>query len=108
MSDLIERLRRTYGAVECAPGHSYFGKSSLKNVNPDGPEAADEIERLRALLGRFAAHDDDARQNPLGGVSLGGLMDCRDNSGCVYQSQALADDLAAARAVQPSDDRKEA
>ena len=118
MSDLIERLRAqsdiaTDGVCSIVL-HELEEKgvtdlpSILQRMAIVMDEAADEIERLRGLLGRFVAHDEDARQNPLGGVSLGGLIDCRDNTGCVYQSQALADDLAAARSTQPTDDRKEA
>lgn len=59
--------------------------------------AVRERDAMRRLLGRFVEHDADARKNPIGGLSLGGLMDARDNTGVVYQSQALADDLAEAR-----------
>ena len=46
-SDIVERLRaESFGAD---------GKSYPHYINPDGPEAADEIERLRAEVAKFAA-----------------------------------------------------
>lgn len=46
MTDIVERLRGTW-----AWSHGRL-------VNPDGPEAADEIERLRSTLrGLIDAHD---------------------------------------------------
>ena len=63
MSDLIQRLRRTY-RKEYAPTGSMTG--SIANygrqfpllatevlINPDGPAAADEIERLTAEVQRL-------------------------------------------------------
>jgi hypothetical protein len=57
-----------------------------------------ELKEARGLIAGFVADEDDAVTNPLGGLSLGGLMDARDNSGCVYQSAALADRITQARA----------
>jgi hypothetical protein len=62
-------------------------------------EAAAALRDLTELLAGFVQDEDDARSNPLGGVSLGGLMDCRDNSGCVYQSADLAARIAKARVL---------
>lgn len=64
-------------------------------------QAAAALRDLTELLAGFVQDEDDARLNPLGGVSLGGLMDCRDNSGCVYQSAGLAARIAKARALTP-------
>lgn len=57
-----------------------------------------ELREARGLLQGFIDDEADAVTNPLGGLSLGGLMDARDNSGCVYQSAALADRIAQTRA----------
>jgi hypothetical protein len=56
-----------------------------------------EADGLREIIARFVEADGDAKANPMGGLSLGGLMDCRDNSGCVYQSAHLAETLALAQ-----------
>lgn len=57
-----------------------------------------ELKEARGLLQGFVDDEDDAVRNPLGGLSLGGLMDARDNSGCVYQSAALAERIVQTRA----------
>lgn len=62
-------------------------------------EDAAEIERLREMVRQFVDMHDDAVSNPAGGPSLGGLMDARDNDGAVYQSQALANLIFRARAM---------
>lgn len=76
-------------------------------IEGDGPtatllrEAADmiaELKEARGLLQGFVDDENDAVTNPLGGLSLGGLMDGRDNSGCVYQSAALEDRIIQTRA----------
>lgn len=91
----------TTEAIEEAMAGDYatsrFSKLEAAVVMPFIEAIARERDGLRALVERFVAHDADARENPLGGLSLGGLMDARDNSGVVYQSQALADDLTEAR-----------
>ena len=56
MSDLLERLRK----VECSYSQGWNPEGGIMtweitsnwHRNPDGPEAADEIERLRELLSR--------------------------------------------------------
>lgn len=62
-------------------------------------EAAMALRDLTELVAGFVQDEDDARSNPGGGVSLGGLMDCRDNAGCVYQSAGLAARITKARAL---------
>lgn len=59
MSDLIERLHK----VESAYG---VEGETVTNCfrNPDGPEAADEIERLRDALQRCAAYLDYSANCP--------------------------------------------
>ncbi|MFN3836734.1 MAG: hypothetical protein ACK4MI_03380 [Brevundimonas sp.] len=57
-----------------------------------------ELKEARGLLQGFVDDEDDAVTNPIGGLSLGGLMDARDNLGCVYQSEALAGHISQARA----------
>jgi hypothetical protein len=53
MADIVERLRHRY----LAPG------AELRN--PDGPEAADEIERLReALRAALLSHDIVEAEHP--------------------------------------------
>lgn len=63
----------------------------------DAAEAAACIREMVDLVSGFVQAEDDARSNPIGGLSLGGLMDCRDNSGCVYQSAHLAGLIEKAR-----------
>ena len=46
MSDIVERLREPNGKGVNALGHHPL-------INPDGPEAADEITRLRAEVERL-------------------------------------------------------
>lgn len=41
MSDIVERLRRT------KPRSAFYKDDGRELINPDGTEAADEIERLR-------------------------------------------------------------
>lgn len=62
-------------------------------------EAAACIREMVEIVAGFVSAEDDAKANPLGGVSLGGLMDGRDNSGCVYQSASLAALIERARAL---------
>lgn len=62
-------------------------------------EAAACIREMVEIVAGFVSTEDDAKANPLGGVSLGGLMDGRDNSGCVYQSASLAALIERARAL---------
>lgn len=54
MSDIVERLR--WGFLKKEDGSHY-------PVNPDGPEAADEIERLRDALRKIADGKRDADQS---------------------------------------------
>ena len=90
-SALIERLEgAANGVVSMKTDRGDYG---LLN------EAAAALRDLTELLAGFVQDEDDARSNPLGGVSLGGLMDCRDNSGCVYQSADLAARIAKARVL---------
>lgn len=44
MSDIVERLRQTKGSSNLWPDAEH----GRVLINPDGPEAANEIERLRA------------------------------------------------------------
>lgn len=56
--------------------------------------SAEENARLRAALNRILEMDDDATA-----AIKTGLLDCRDNHGNYYPSQALADALTEARAA---------
>lgn len=60
-------------------------------ATPPVPEGSGMLEESAGLLRRLLENEADAKNNPMGGLSLGGLMDCRDNNGCVYQSADLAD-----------------
>lgn len=62
-------------------------------------EAAACIREMVEIVAGFVSAEDDAKSNPMGGLSLGGLMDGRDNSGCVYQSASLAALIERARAL---------
>ena len=63
MSDLVERLR--WHSEDQATG-------KLRLTNPDGPEAADEIERLREALRMLIAACDAGRpfERGSGGMTL--------------------------------------
>jgi hypothetical protein len=74
----------------------YWWRVHLNRID----EAADEITRLNAE--NAEALDELARiigLNDECGMKYGGLADCIDNSGQPYQSQALANCLARARAI---------
>lgn len=85
-----------------------FGRAHVLGIGDAFAEIdakVSEIERLTAelkeavgLLRVFVEADDDAQRNPAGGLSLGSLMDARDNHGAVYQSAYLAGGLSVARA----------
>lgn len=89
------------------PGHSMCCRCvSCENANrnrdawfPGDPVTSDHrtpdplLEEAVGLLRRLLASEADAQANPTGGLSLGGLMDSRDNNGCVYQSADLEDIL---------------
>lgn len=51
--DLVERLLKVESGVQCSPGHPDFGGVTNWYRNPDGPEAAREILRLREEVGRW-------------------------------------------------------
>ena len=72
MTDIVERLR----AVECSTVRSPDNVTTNWYRNPDGPEAAKEIERLRDRLELYAVKGDGSR-----GILLGESCDgiaCRD------------------------------
>ena len=56
MTDIVERLRK----VESGPTR-HPGVATNWHRNPDGPEAADEIERLRARLAEAETQMKEAR-----------------------------------------------
>lgn len=68
---------------------------TILQAEPKAPDAAEVVDLLR----EFVRADDDAKVNPVGGLTIGGLADARDNTGCIYQSQQLADALTKARAM---------
>ena len=53
MSDIVERLRQTKGSSPQWPD----AKHGRVLINPDGPEAADEIDRLREALKEIVSRD---------------------------------------------------
>lgn len=91
-SSLIERL-------EAAKRSTMLGGETCFLPVPLVDEVAAALRDLTELLAGFVQDEDDARANPMGGLSLGGLMDCRDNAGCVYQSAGLAARIAKARVL---------
>lgn len=98
--DLIERLEAHVTVTPQGDGANRLYR------NPDGPAAAQalrslqaEVERMRGLVADFVRCEDDAKQNPAGGLTLGGLMDCRANTGEVYQSADLAEVILRARSA---------
>lgn len=60
MTDIVERLRAVDGNRPDS-----LGICTMWHRNPDGPEAADEIERLREALKKIASY-------PHGGVTVKG------------------------------------
>lgn len=90
MTDYVDII----GRLELAAPHAAtFSEKELL------AEAAACIREMVEIVAGFVSTEDDAKANPLGGVSLGGLMDGRDNSGCVYQSASLAALIERARAL---------
>lgn len=75
MSDLVERLRATY------PHQTDPISLQPKRRNPDGPEAAAEIERLRAALERV--------QNAPMVIEGGSVQWCRNVATKALARQAL-------------------
>jgi len=84
------------GRLEKASNNIGFGEWVTKAVLK---EAAACIREMVEIVAGFVSAEDDAKSNPMGGLSLGGLMDGRDNSGCVYQSSSLAALIERARAL---------
>ncbi len=59
--EIVEKLRATE-MRETGQVHGGIPITKLTQINPDGPEAADEIERLRnvvALLIEYEEHDEN-------------------------------------------------
>lgn len=56
MSEELEKRLRRHRPNYPPPG-AYF-EPTMVPVNPDGPEAADQLKRYREALGHIAAFDD--------------------------------------------------
>lgn len=97
MTDPMELVER----LETFEGSDALGDGDFSLLT----EAAACIREMVELVGRFIQAEDDAKSNPIGGVSLGALMDCRDNTGCVYQSAHLAGLIATARCTMETGTR---
>lgn len=90
MTDPMELVGRAEAAIPHVASYTHKGLIE---------ELAACIREMVEIVAGFVSTEDDAKANPLGGVSLGGLMDGRDNSGCVYQSASLAALIERARAL---------
>jgi hypothetical protein len=80
MSDIAKLLRERIGS-------DFDGECHLTEA--EALEAVVEIERLRTLLATIILCHDEGT----------GLLDCMDNSGARYTSQALIDAIAKGRAA---------
>lgn len=93
--DLIERLEVFAEDWHMYPAHVALSTEAAQALR----SLQAEVERMRGLVADFVRCEDDAKQNPAGGLTLGGLMDCRANTGEVYQSADLAEVILRARSA---------